>query len=124
MKVTANKDNYSKTLKAEAEALGLSTGLIGQEYWVKDDIELHKNLDRPGNRDLILVGWAKPHGNDYEFLIRVTHAGNLDHPDYPLFSCRGKNVEATIRRRCEKYGDLKHLPSFLNDLRQSVDEKR
>ena len=111
----------AKTIAARRNAAlgGREAGysLIGDSYWTSDKIDLKKD-------GLILIGWCKPFGDSYEFLIRVTYKGNADHPSLPMFSCRGENVEATIRRKCDCHGDLSHLSSLLDDLRAAVDAER
>ena len=90
--------------------------LIGDDYWTQDELSL---------AHMRLIVWAKPFGYTHQFLVRYTHKGNLDHPDYPLFSCRGENVEATIRRKMLPYDtELAGLSSLLDDLRAAVDADR
>ena len=111
----------AKTIAARrsADLGGRESGysLIGDGYWTQDELPL-------GHMRLIV--WAKPFGADgYQYLVRYTHKGNLDHPDYPLFSCRGENVEATIRRKMLPYDTgLAGLSSLLDDLRAAVDADR
>lgn len=116
-KATSEAKTIAARRNAERGGRPAGYSLIGDEYWEGDRIDLGRN-------GLILIAWARPFGAGHEFLVRVTYKGNADHPSLPLFACRGDNVEATIRRKCDQYGDLTHLPSLLHDLRAAVDAAR